>query len=322
MSYFCRRSFIKKIFSYGFIVSLSVMTLPFFFREPSIKFISEKFYLMGTHGKIQIFVKDIDYGMFVIRKAIDRIRDIELSLTKFSPGSDVGFINTYPFVYHQVSSDTLFVLNFGKQMSFMTDGYFDMGLGNVLSSFGIDEVVPVVGECTDLDDVKGELFSVFDNQVRLIRSNTMIDLGGIGKGYALDEAMKVFLNYGIKHVAIEFGGDIKVNGGMPSGHPWLVSFDERLSFLFRSKLNFIKINTGSIAVSGGYLKKSDMSGFSNHHIVDPKSLSSRNDYFLVIVSGDKSIICDSLATACYCMDYTSLCKVKTVFSSYNVETYI
>jgi len=314
-----RRNFITRYFGYGTACSLGVVTGGLFFHDFGMKLVSEKFYLMGTHGKIQVFVSDVDYGTLIIRNAINKIKDLELLLTKFSPDSDVGIINNYPSHGTVVSDDTLFVLECGNKISVMTDGYFDMGLGNVLSSVGIDSSVPLVGKSTNLCNLNENLLNISGNKVKLTRQNAMIDLGGIGKGYALDKVIEIFLNAGIKHVAIEFGGDVRVHGGMPSGKPWNIMFDKSL---FKAEDDILKMHTGSLAVSAGYLKRSSIPGIVEHHIINPKSLSSQNNYFLSVVRGKDSIICDALATASYSMNTKSLYKVRNSFTDYDIKVYV
>lgn len=318
---FSRRVFLKSFVNYSVAFSLSIAVSNLTFNN-NMQFISEKFYLMGTQGKIQVFVNNIDYGTSIVRQAINRIKYLEVLLTKFSPESDIGIINSYPDIYSTVSDNTIFVLTSGMILSNMTFGYFDMGLGNILSSYGIDENIPLVGKKTSLNDISGDLLSISEkNRVKLKRKNVMLDLGGIAKGYALDEAMDVFLNAGIKHVAIEFGGDVKVNSGMPSGLPWTIMLDNKLSGFFDIESRSINMYTGSLAVSGGYFKRSPFFPMC-HHIIDIKSLKSKNNYFIVIVSGKDSMICDALSTACYNMDVNLLNKVSDLFNGYNIRRYL
>jgi len=307
---------------YSILVTFLISNL-YFIYDPKMKFISEKFYLMGTHGNIQIFVKDVQNGNLAIKNAIQRIKNIEKILTKFASDSDISKINRYPFIYNYVSFDTIFNLEFAKQIYIMTNGYFDIGVGDILSVLGIDDIIPEYNHIK-LKNFKYSLFNI-DNSlnVKLIRPNTMIDLGGIGKGFAIDEAIKTIINFGITHVAIEFGGDIRVNYNMPSGRKWIITFDNKLSFFFKSKskLKVLKLNNSSIAISGGYLKKSKKSISIKHHIINPKSLNS-NKYLCVIIIGKENIICDSLATASYNMNFLSLCKTKTIFTDYIFKLFI
>ena len=293
----------------------------YFNYEPKMKFISERFYLMGTQGKIQIFVKDIENGNIAIQNAINRIKNIEHLLTKFSVDSDISKINKHPFIYNEVSFDTIFNLIFAKQISTMTNGYFDIGIGDILAIYKVDNIKPQYKDII-INNFRYKLFNIYNKtSIKLIRKNTMIDLGGIGKGFAIDEAVKIIKNFGINNVAIEFGGDIKVNYNMPSEKPWIIMIDSKLLCFLNSNTIFFKLKNNSMAISGGYLKKAKDINIIKHHIINPKILKS-NKYLCVIVVGKKNIICDSLATASYNMNFLSLCSTKITFNNYIIKIFL
>lgn len=319
MFYLDKRLFLKNILAVSGILSLNVVFYDNFLKDHANKFVCEEFYLMGTHGKIQIFCDNIEYGKFLIKKAINKINEIDMLLTKFSPLSDIGKINSNLNEFTSVSIDTFNILNFGKYVSDMTLGYFDMGLGNILSYSGIDAFVPMVGTLTKSKDMQTDLFVSYDNKVKLIRKNSMIDLGGIGKGFALDECMNILIKGGIHHSAIEFGGDVKVFGGMPNNLPWKIILDKRLHTILNDKVLFFNIFNGSLAVSGSYIKKSLCNDY--HHIINPYSLKSQNYYIFLLVSGNDGILCDALSTACFNMDIDTINSVISKFPGYQVKTF-
>lgn len=319
MFYLDRRRFLNKVFFTGSAFTLNFLFYESFLEDFSSKFLFEDFYLMGTSGKIQIFCDDLAYGKFVIDKSINRIKYLETILTKFSPLSDIGRLNNNPFEFNRISVDTLNVLKIGDFISKKTFGYFDMGMGNLLYKFGIDNFVPVVGRVTEVCDMTDQLFIFDGNYLKLNRKNSMIDLGGIGKGFAIDECFNVLSENGIKHAAIEFGGDVRVMGGMPNNLPWRVSFDKRLYDFLNDRDVFFDLFDGSIAVSAGYLKKS----FNNlHHIINPYSLKSKENYLFLAVIGEKCIFCDALSTAFFSMDVNTIEKSILNFSNYNFKAYI
>ncbi len=315
-----RRRFLNKIFLTGSAFSLNFVFYKSFLEDFSSNFICEDFYLMGTKGKIQIFCDDLSYGNFIINKSINRIKELENYLTKFSPLSDVGRLNNNPFEFNYISNDTINVIKIGDVISKKTFGYFDMGLGNLLSIFDIDNFIPLVGSNTSKLDMNNDLFVLNGNYLKLNRKNSMIDLGGIGKGFALDECINVLITNGIKHAAIEFGGDVRVFGGMPNNHPWRISFDKQLSNFFSNDNLFFDLVDGSIAVSAGYIKKSNNNNF--HHIINPYSLKSENNYLCLAVFGSECVICDGLSTAFFNMNLDSISKSILNFPNYTFKAYI
>lgn len=315
MLYLSRRNFLKSACTVGTSFFLNTCFYNSFLEDYSNNFICQNFYLMGTCGKIQIFCDNLDQGKFFISKAIDRIKALEFFFTKFSPLSDIGRINMSPLKFNEVSDDTLNILKIGNFISMSTFRFFDMGLGNVLSYYGIDSLVPIVGNITTLIDMKDDLFKFDDNFVLLNRKNSMVDLGGIGKGFAIDQSLNVLINGGINHIAIEFGGDIKVFGGMPNNLPWRIVFDKHIF----NDYNYLDVFNGAVAVSGKYIKKS---AFLNKcHIINPYILSSNDRYLFLLVSGPECTICDALSTAFFNMDIDAIDKSIFNFPLYNYKLY-
>ncbi|CAB3976475.1 FAD:protein FMN transferase [Candidatus Azoamicus ciliaticola] len=319
MFYLDRRRFLNKVFLTGSAFTFNFLFYESFLEDFSSKFLCEDFYLMGTNGKIQIFCDDLAYGKFVIDKSINRIKYLENVLTKFSPLSDVGILNNNPLGFNEMSIDTLNVLKIGDFISKKTFSYFDMGMGNLLYKFGIDNFVPIVGNITEFCDMKDDLFIFDGNYLKLNRKNSMVDLGGIGKGFTIDECLNILSENGIKHAAIEFGGDVRVMGGMPNNLPWKISFDKRLYKFLNDRDFFFDLFDGSIAISAGYLKKT----FNNsHHIINPYSLKSKENYLFLTVFGEKCSFCDALSTAFFNMDLNIIEKSILNFPNYKFKTYI
>ncbi len=318
---FSKRFFLKCIITSSF-ANIGFKILNNFIPNGfGLKFIEKNFYSMGTNGRILIYSKNKLIGLHAIDMAINRINEIELSLTKFSPFSDVGKLNRNPNKFILVSEDLINVFRLGNYINLKTSGYFDMGMGNLLSSFDIDSCVPMVNNLTTLNDLNCNLVEIIDNKVKLLRNNTMIDLGGIGKGYAIDSAMEILNNFEINNAIIELGGDIKVCGGYPSGEDWKILLDPRVSFLFNDKNNIFYMSNGSISTSGCYFKKGiKINGKFMHHIIDPKSLISKFYYNLVVVIGSNSAVCDAISTACY--NIYNLDNIRLNFPNYEIITYL
>lgn len=314
-----RRKFLKNMLFYGCMISICIFMEEKIYQPPQIPFVHESFNLMGTDGKIQIFDENCPYDItLTVQEAIRRINELEKVLSKFNPFSDINKLNMNPFIYQDLSVDTITVLNASINYSNMTNGYFNIGLGNFLSLAGIDTTVPLIGNnFFNKNFAEKNLIKIKNNKIKLLKNNIMLDLGGIGKGYALDEAMAILIKKGIKHAAIEFGGDIKVFGGMPNNIPWHIIINTNTTN------DIIKLHTGSISVSGGYLKKSTNNlNKIKHHIIDPKTLTSKEYYSSVLVMGEKSTTCDVLSTACFNMIESDITTLRQKFPDYEIKTYI
>lgn len=314
-----RRKFLKKMLFFGCMISICIFMEEKITQAPQMSFVRDQFKLMGTDGKIQVFDENCPYDItLTIAEAIRRINELEKVLSKFNTLSDITKLNMNPFIYQDLSDDTLKILHKSINYSAMTDGYFNIGVGNFLSLAGIDTTVPLIGSnFFNKNYINKELIKIKNNKVKLLKDNIMLDLGGIGKGYALDEAMNILVKKGIKHAAIEFGGDIKVLGGMPQNKPWNIIVNTNTTN------DIIKLHTGCISVSGGYLKKSTNNVHNiYHHIIDPKTLTSKDYYSSILVIGPESTTCDVLSTACFNMTISEIESIQKKFPEYEIKTYI
>ena len=255
------------------------------------KLIVRDFYTMGTVGKIKIATDNKKQGIAALDAACTRIDYLNNKLTKFTSYSDIGQLNSQPKKAIYVCQDTINVLKIGLALTPLTRHRFDMGMGNVLTRFGVDTEVPMVGKQPITEQMvrNDKLVEINGQMVRLMRPDTMLDLGAIAKGYAADEAMKVLLSHGIKHAAVDLGGDIIVYGGKAPGKPWVLGMDSKANVVHTQRK--FKLISSAIASSGDYIQ--------HNHIIDPLNLRPSTSYALTTVIGPKGIVCDALATAAY-----------------------
>ena len=253
--------------------------------------IERDIYTMGTVGKIKIATDDTKRGIAALDAASARIQYLNDKLTKFTSFSDIGQLNDRPQKHIYVSPDTRNVLRTGLALTPLTKHRFDLGMGNVLRRYGVDTDVPRVGGARITEQIvrHDKIVNISGQMVQLTRPDTMLDLGGIAKGYALDEGMKVLLSHGIKHAAIDLGGDLMVYGGKAPGKPWIIGIDPRAKAVHPNRK--FKLMTGAIASSGDYVK--------HDHIIQPMTLRPSDRYALSTVIGPKGVVCDVLATAAY-----------------------
>lgn len=312
-----RRTFLKGA-AYVSCLLTAGMLVDYKILNKNIKFINEDFTVMGTKGKLQIFNENKEYNMnLTINEAKRRMKEIDELASKYRMDSETSKINLNPNVYQDVSADMLNIIKKSQKYFTLTNGYFDFALGNYLTLSGIDPYVPLVGKNFFKKNIfNNKIVKIYKNNIKLIRENSMLDFGGIAKGYAIDEGIKILKKHGIKHAAIEIGGDVKVYGGMPNNKPWIIAISNQISN------KFFKIKNGSVSISAGYIKKSS-NNINNikHHIINPENLKSENFYKSVIVYGKNCTTCDALSTAYYNMPINKLNDIKKKFINYSVKIY-
>src|SRR5699024_1699991 len=132
--------------------------------------------------------------------------------------------------------------------------------------------------------------------IALERPNMQLDLGGIAKGYAADEILRVLNNMGIHSVLVNAGGDIRAGDAPPGEIGWIISLPIHNLKGQRIHLN-LQLANGAVATSGGLFQRVEINGKSYYHIIDPHTgLGLDNQSRVTIVAPD-GITADSYASA-------------------------
>lgn len=124
-----------------------------------------------------------------------------------------------------------------------------------------------------------------------------LDLGGIAKGYAVDRAMALVRELGIKHAHISAGGDSRVLGDR-FGRPWVVGIkDPRAEDAVAIRLPLQDV---AISTSGDYERYFiDLDGKRVHHILNPRTGKSTQGIASVSVIGPNGFDTDPLSTTVF-----------------------
>ena len=106
-------------------------------------------------------------------------------------------------------------------------------------------------------------------EARLPAPGMAIDLGGIGKEYAVDRVMGLAMTHGITDALVDFGHDIRVMGKPPGGDTWMIGLeDPRDPGLCWTG---VALRDRAVCASGNYLRRVVIDGVSYGHIVDPRT---------------------------------------------------
>ena len=128
---------------------------------------------------------------------------------------------------------------------------------------------------------------------QLLVPGMRLDLGGIAKGYALDEAMKVLRSRGVIRALVSGGGDM-VAGDPPVGkRAWRIELAP-LDATNAPPVRFVALRNAALATSGDLFQRLEIDGQRYSHIVDPRTGLGLTDHSLVTVIAPDGITADSL----------------------------
>jgi len=131
-----------------------------------------------------------------------------------------------------------------------------------------------------------------------------VTLGGIAKGYAVDEAMEVLKEFDIKQALINAGGDLYAMGTKPDGTSWTVKLenpdDSDNADTDIKPLPTFAFADKAVATSGNYYRYYDPEKEVGH-IMDPRTGYTTNICISVTIIADTCMEADALATSVFVM---------------------
>lgn len=106
-------------------------------------------------------------------------------------------------------------------------------------------------------------------KVRLPEPGMAIDLGGIGKEYAVDRVIEQSRPFGITDILVDFGRDVRAGGQAPQGGPWRVGLEHPTDP--GRCWGGVHVSSRAVTTSGDYLRGFDFEGRRYSHIIDPRT---------------------------------------------------
>lgn len=132
--------------------------------------------------------------------------------------------------------------------------------------------------------------------VRFDRSGVRIDLGGIAKGYAVDNGIRILEKCGVKTGIVTAGGDSRIIGDR-RGYPWMIGVRNP-----RDKDGFsvvLPLSDTAVSTSGDYERYFIEDGQRYHHIINPSTGESVSSVMSVTVIGPDALTTDALSTTVF-----------------------
>ncbi len=212
--------------------------------------------------------------------------------------------------YVSVSRETLELINKSLYYSRISDGKFDITIGNLADLWGFSKLSQNGGKDNPPDDaiIKETLsnigynqISVKGNTVNLSNANTKIDLGGIAKGYIADKLKEYLIKHGVKKGIINLGGNVLLIGSNTKNSNYNIGIQKPFDKEGNTSA-IISVSDKSIVTSGVYERYYYSNEKLFHHILDTSTgYPSDNDLLAVTIISDNSTDGDALSTTIFTM---------------------
>ena len=239
----------------------------------------------------------------LIDECFDLCREYELIFSRTDERSELYRLNEQRSM--EVSDELLSLLTTALSYCEMSDGAFDITLGEVSALYGFSSASPRVPEEGELSSAMSHVgwrhIIIDGSTVTIDEPETVIDLGAIAKGYIADRLREHILAAGHESAIIDLGGNILLVGSKPDGSDFRVGiqypFEQE-----RKSIAVIAASDKSVVTSGVYERSFEENGVLYHHILSSETgLPVQNGLLAVSIVSSQSVDGDALSTACFAL---------------------
>jgi len=292
-------------------------------------------YSMGT--RFDFLTYGLDEGFFLSAKTfiLNELERIEQKFSRNDEKSEIYKINTLAATeIVKTDFETVSLLELCKDYYDKTNKLFDITVGKFThTTLKTNPTEENQNRSTPISEVDNLEFSssigadkikidMQDYTVRFLNPTLSIDLGGIGKGYAMEKIKDYCKANSITNALISFGNSsITTLGKHPHGDFWPIGIQH--AFSNGSPIYTLKLNDGSMSTSGNTSNNRIKFG-NTGHIINPHTGEFQNDLKTITVISDSSIDAEVLSTSLFIagdLDRAEIisifCPLEAIAISYN-----
>lgn len=258
---------------------------------------------MGTLFRIKLYAENEEQAQRAFRKAFERIGQLDALLSDYQSNSELNRVTRNPIRQPvPVSQDLLRVLSAAQNMAEETDGAFDVTLGSLTHLW---RAARKQGSTPDEEASRTALARCGFRKMHLdsARQSVMfdidgmqLDVGGIAKGYAADEAIAVLSGAGVSRALVAASGDLAFSDAPPGKPGWSIGVDS-LDNAGQPFTRVLVMTNAAVSTSGDTEQHLDTGGKRYSHIIDPKTGVGLTNQLTVTVVARYGTEADAAATA-------------------------
>ncbi|MBI2520282.1 MAG: FAD:protein FMN transferase [Bdellovibrio sp.] len=233
---------------------------------------------MGGIWSIQCYpahFQTVEYVRTQISKAFAEVHRLETLLTDFC-SSPFNEINAQAGIEPvSVCREIYDLIVLALQFSEESHGAFDISyasVGRIWRQARADQMAPSreeINKQLKWVDYRKIIVNSREQTIFLPHKEMRIGLGGIGKGYAVDQAYKLLKENGLSNFAVNGSGDIRCTSAENAPRPWRMGIRNPFSKSHEVMMGILQIQEGAVATSGDYINYVLIDGKKYHHIINP-----------------------------------------------------
>lgn len=258
---------------------------------------------MGTVCAINLYgdgTEELYEAMF------QRLDELEHMFSVNLQDSDISRINNAAGIEGvEVPVEVIDVLETACKIAQETGGAFDPTIGPLVRLWDIGGENPRVP--SELE-IQSALPLVDWTAVKIDRENCTVflskpgmalDLGGIVKGYAADQLVKIAARANVSQALFDLGGNVYAYGTKQDGSPWRVGIKNPQNPAAKPIIR-LDVENKSVVTSGVYERFFEKGGMRYHHILDTNTgFPMDNGVLSVSIVSENSMLADALSTSAF-----------------------
>jgi thiamine biosynthesis lipoprotein len=255
--------------------------------------------IMGVEARITLYAWDEPSARVAARGAFDRLAGLDAVMSDYRHDSELMRLCRTSGEDVPISDDLLRVLDRSQVIADASDGAFDVTVGPLVDLWRTarrDGALPAEADLRAARMRTGRRRLAVDpaaGTARLAVPGMRLDLGGIGKGFAAEEARAFLARRGVERCLVDLGGDVAVGAPPPDRAAWRVAIAAPSDDSPR-RLDLARI---AVATSGDTEQYVVVDGVRYSHIVDPRTGIGLTNRMAVTVLAPDGATADALASA-------------------------
>ena len=281
--------------------------------DSDIKLLKQTRMIMGTFAEVSIYSNDEKTAGMAIEESLDEMERMDRIMSNYKKDSELSRLNKKAAKSPvPCNGELLDVIEQSQYYSELSGGAFDITVSPVVALWGffrekghvppdkeIEKVLPAVSYknivVNKSNDTKKPAAISFKN------TQTQIDLGAIGKGYAVDKALEIIRKYGISNGCINLGGNIYVLGTPPGKNAWKIGVQHPRNS--GEILGYLELKNEATATSGDYERFFEFNGKRYSHIINPQTGRPVSGTIATTIVAPTSTEVDALSTSVFVLGH-------------------
>lgn len=229
-----------------------------------------QFTAMASPCLVLVDTLDDELGAEIGERVKAEALRIEAKFSRYRP-SVITNINQHSGYPIEVDAEIGDLIDYSVQCYKLSEGLFDITSGALRRAWTFDGsgTVPTDARLREVLETVGWHRVNWSRPLLTLAAGMEIDLGGIGKEYAVDRALALAQEHAAVPVLVNFGGDLRVSGARSDGSPWRVAIEDvdRAG----SATGLLELVRGALATSGDTYRHVLKDGVRYGHVLDPRT---------------------------------------------------